>query len=163
MNRKLLFFLLFPCFILASCSKEPYEDTIRNYYRSGAKIGIYVQSIKIDTAVSGEQAKPFFEKRFDRVKDRLTMRYSEVFNQTKSEVAKQRLDSATRGLFSDKEYEIAYYNDLLSGKFRYEQITVNYKLWVQGETISQTFVARISDTDTTLQITDKDLTHYLTH
>ena len=66
MNRKLLYVLLCPCLILASCSKEPYEDTIRNYFRNGAKTGIYVQSIKIDTVISGEQAKPFFQKRFDR-------------------------------------------------------------------------------------------------
>ena len=163
MNRKLLFFLLFPCLILASCSKEPYEDTIRNYYRNGAKIGIYVQSIKIDTAVSSEQAMPFFEKRFDRAKERLTMSYSEAFQKTKSETARQRLDSARKGLFSDKEYEIAYYKDILSGKFRYEQVTVSYKLWIQGEIIDQTFISRISDSDTTLQITDKDMTYYLTH
>ena len=163
MNRKHLLLLAFPCLILASCSKEPYEDTIRNYYRNGAKLGIYVQSIKIDTTISSEQAKPFFEKRFSRAKERLTMSYNEDFQNTKSERSKQKLDSAKNGLFSDKEYEISYYNDLLSGKYRYEQVTVSYKLWVQGEIIDQTFITRISDTDTTLQITDKDMNYYLTH
>jgi hypothetical protein len=163
MNRILFFALAVMGVILSGCSKEPYEDTIRKYYRDGAKMGIYLQTIKVDTVVSDERAKPYIEKRFATAKVRLTTSYEANWQQTKSEAAKQRLDSARQGLFSDKEYDIAYYKDLLSGKFHYEQITVNYKTWVQGETVSQVFISRISDRDTTLRITDKDITHFLTH
>jgi hypothetical protein len=149
--------------ILTSCSKEPYEDKIRKYYREGAKLGIYVQSIKIDTVVSAAQAMPYLEKRFDLAKQRLIAGYQESWQKNKSENAKQRLDSARNGLFSDKEYEVSYYKKLLSGSYHYEQVTVNYKLWVQGDMISQIFISRISESDTTLQITDKDIIHYLTH
>lgn len=162
-KSKSILYLFVIALVVSACAKEPYEDRVRKYFQESAKSGINLKSVEIDTVVAGENARPFLEKKLERSKERLTKSYEDLYLQTKNEIYKQRLDSARNGLFSDREYDIVYYRDLFSRKFRYEQITVTYKFGMQGDIQKQPFILRITDRDTIIRITDKDLKYFLMH
>lgn len=156
--------------VLTSCTKYPYEPEIRKFYHDNAKMSINIDDVIIDSAVSPEQAMPHIERKFSRTKERLIAGYREKYehlNKTNASSealtrSRLRLDSANKGLFSLSEYEVQYFNDLLSGKYRYEQVRLSYRLPGGSVKQNQVFVARISARDTTLQMTDRDLKDYLT-
>jgi hypothetical protein len=156
--------------VISGCTKYPYEPEIQEYYRKASGKGVNILDISIDTTLTSVQARPFLEKKYERLKLRLTKTYKENYDKVSADKnasvaeinrSKERLDSANTGLFSTSLYEIQVYNELLSSKFNYEQVTVKYKVWSQGDVIKQVFVTRVSEKDTVLYITDKNLEDYL--
>jgi hypothetical protein len=96
--------------------------------------------------------------------------YQEQYNAARSatspdpaEIAmlKARLDSANAGLFSPDNHEIKAFSSFITEKPYFEQLTLDYKVWVQGEVMRQIFIRKVSASDTTLNVTEKGISEFL--
>ncbi len=171
---KLHRFLLVGFFVAAvsftGCKKDTYEVEIERFYYKSIKGSVSITKITVDTTVTFEQAKPWLDKKLERVKERLKKSYEERYNDARSSTKsdpssvafwKARLDSANAGLFSPDNHEIKSFSSYLTDKPYYEQVTLRYKVWVQGEVREQVFIRKVTSSDTTLNVTEKGLKEYL--
>lgn len=152
------------------CKKDTYEAEIERFYYENIKGSVSITRITVDTAVTFEQAKPWLDKKLERVKARLRKSYEEQYHAARSaskpdpaNVAfwKARLDSANAGLYSPDNHEIKSFSSYLTEKPYYEQVTLRYKVWVQGEVREQIFIRKVTASDTTISVTEKGLREYL--
>jgi hypothetical protein len=74
---------------------------------------------------------------------------------------KAKLDSANAGLFSPTNHEIKVFSAFITEKPRYEQITLDYKVWEHGTIMKQVFIRTITPNDTTLKVTETGISAYL--
>jgi hypothetical protein len=154
----------------AGCKPDPYEVEIQRFYYEGTNKSVKIQDIKIDTTVSFEQARPWLEKKLDRVKERLKTTYAQQYEAARSapkqdamvlNSLKAKLDSANAGLYSPDNHEIKAYSAFIIDKPFFEQVTLRYKVWQLGNVMEQIFIRKVTAKDTTISVTEKGLAEYL--
>lgn len=156
-------------FLTTGCVKDQYEIEIERFYYENINGSVNISKIKLDTAVTYEQARPWLEKKLERVKARLRNTYSEQYEKAVAAKAdpvrvaalKAKLDSANAGLFSPNNHEIKVFSSFLTDKPNFEQITLHYKVWEHGTIMQQVFIRTITPNDTTLKVTEKGISEYL--
>lgn len=165
-----LFSLAVVFVFLFSCTKDPYEVEIERFYFESMKKSVSIVTVTVDTTVTYDQAEPWLEKKLERVKQRLKASYAGRYNEARSTANpdavlvaqwKAKLDSAEAGLYSANNHEIKTFGAFVTEKPRFEQLTLKYKTWVQGEVREQVFIRRVTSTDTTLSVTEKGVREYL--
>jgi hypothetical protein len=172
---------LFPCGVvrlalvliiisLVGCAKDPYEVEIQRFYYESNNRSVKIQDNTVDTTITFEQAKPWLEKKLDRVKERLKAAYAQQYEAARLapkrdgallNSLKAKLDSANAGLYSPDNHEVKAYSAFLTDKPSFEQVTLRYKVWQLGTVREQVFVRKLTAKDTTLTVTEKSVAEYL--
>jgi hypothetical protein len=156
--------------LVAACGKDQYEIEIERFYFENINGSVSIVSLNLDTTVTFEQARPWLEKKLERAKERLKATYEEQYIAARSAtkpdpnqiaVLKAKLDSANAGLYSPNNHEIKAFSAFITEKPYFEQLTLDYKVWVQGEVRRQIFIRKVSASDTTLNVTEKGISEYL--
>lgn len=176
MSRSGTYSFIFTAFVIAvtllltSCTKDTYEAEIERFYFETSNVSVNISSITVDTIVTFEQARPWLEKKLERVKERLTNTYQQQYEAARSAAKpdaayiaalKAKLDSANAGLFSPANHEIKAFSAFMRDKPYFEQVTLRYKVWLQGQVQEQVFIRKVTVNDTTLRVTEKGVKEYL--
>jgi hypothetical protein len=156
--------------LVVACGKDQYEIEVERFYFENINGSVSIVRLNRDTTVTFEQARPWLEKKLVRVKERLRNTYEEQYNAARSAtkpdasriaMLKARLDSANAGLYSPNNHEIKVFSAFTTEKPYFEQLTLDYKVWVQGEVMRQVFIRKVTASDTTLNVTEKGISEYL--
>lgn len=184
MNKLRTLTLIICISTLWSCSEQPYEKEISNYFQENAKVVPIIDEIKIDTTALMESYKDYWTQRIDERKQYLISNLERDYNYAKEDferavdsykkfpkefwkermesaeikmkTAKSELDNATKGILNDSRYNKM--NEFKDDKSKFNQLSVKYKLSKDGATLIQKFVIQ---NDSIVYPTDRNLDFFI--
>ena len=183
MNKVRSLIFLISTLTIWSCSEQPYEKVISNYFQENAKVVPIIEEIKVDTTASMESYKGYWTKRIEERKQFLISslerenkyakegyeRANESFKKfpkdwrermeeakDKMKETQNKLDNANKGNLDDIRYtKMNRYKD---DKSNFKQLTVKYQLSEDGATLIQKFVVQ---NDSVVYPTDRNLDFFI--